>query len=82
MNESRTRAADSSSRRFSSRRSFLKDVAGVAAGTVLTRQSLWAPGSSASAALAAAQPNLAIPKINPQFMITPDQAWDWNVFKA
>src|SRR5207253_3777692 len=36
---------------------------------------------SRAAAAAAARP-LAFPKINPQFMITPDQAWDWNVFKS
>jgi hypothetical protein len=67
MDESQKRAAGSSRRRF------LKDAAGVTAGTVLTRRPLWA---------AAADPDLAFPRIDPQFMITPDQAWDWNVFKA
>ena len=75
MSESRKWAASSS------RRTFLKAAAGVTAGTVLTRQPLWAQSSRASAA-AAARPHLAFPKINPQFMITPDQAWDWNVFKS
>jgi hypothetical protein len=75
MSDSRKRAASSS------RRNFLKGAAGVTAGTVLTRQPPWAQSSSASAA-AAAQSNLAFPKLNPQFMITPDQAWDWNMFKA
>jgi hypothetical protein len=75
MSDSRKRAASSS------RRNFLKGAAGVTAGTVLTRQPPWAQSSSASAA-AAAQSNLAFPKLNAQFMITPDQAWDWNMFKA
>jgi hypothetical protein len=61
----------------SSRRSFLKEAAGVTAGTVLGGRSLWAQGSRAGAAAAA-----TFPKIDPQFMITPDQAWDWNLFKA
>ncbi len=55
------------------RRSILKAAAGVTAGTVLTRQSTWAQSGRASA---------AFPKINSRFMITPDQAWDWNMFKA
>jgi hypothetical protein len=62
-----------------SRRRFLKDAAGVTAGTVLARQPLWAQSAGAAAA---AQPDPAFPRINPQLMITPDQAWDWNVFKA
>ncbi len=65
----------------SSRRNFLKATAGVTAGTILTRPRLWAQSSRASAA-AVARSSPAFPKINPQFMITPDQAWDWNVFKA
>ena len=75
MDKSRTRAAGSSRRRF------LKDAVGVTAGTVLTGRSLWAQGRSAGAA-AAAQTDRAFPKIDPQLMITPDQAWDWNLFKA
>jgi hypothetical protein len=66
MSESRKRAA-------SSRRNFLKASAGVTAGAVLARQPVWAQGGHA---------NLAFPKINPRFMITPNQAWDWNMFKA
>ena len=65
----------------SSRRKFLKTAAGVAAGSVLTRQSAWAQGSRAGAA-AAAHTNLAFPGIDPKLLITPDQAWDWNMFKA
>ena len=65
----------------SSRRTFLKAAAGVATGTVLTRNPLWAQRSRASAAAGGA-PGFAFPKINPQFMITPDQAWDWHVFKS
>jgi hypothetical protein len=78
MDKSRTRAAGSS------RRSFLKDAAGVTAGTVLTGRSLWAQGRSAGnvGAAAVAQTQRAFPKIDPQLMITPDQAWDWNMFKA
>jgi hypothetical protein len=75
MSESRKRVASSS------RRNFLKSAAGVTANTVVIRQPLWAQNSRTSAA-ATAQPNVAFPKINPQFMITPNQAWDWNVFKA
>jgi hypothetical protein len=65
----------------SSRRKFLKTAAGVAAGSVLTRQPAWAQGSRAGAA-AAAHTNLAFPGIDPKLLITPDQAWDWNMFKA
>src|ERR1700676_4899019 len=75
MNKSRNWAAGSS------RRNFLKDAAGVAAGTVLPRQPLWAQGSRAGATVAA-RPDPAFPQIDPQLMITPDQAWDWNVSKA
>ena len=75
MSESPKRTAGSS------RRNFLKATAGVAAGTIWTQPRLWAQSTRVSAA-AAARSTLAFPKINPQFMITPDQAWDWNVFKA
>ena len=61
-----------------SRRNFVKAAAGVTAGTVLTPRQLPAQKSGT----AGARPNLEFPKINPQFMITPDQAWDWNMFKA
>jgi len=63
----------------SSRRKFLMAAAGVTAGTVLPRQSLRAQGIRAGAA---AQPDLALAKIDAQLMITPEQAWDWNMFKA
>jgi hypothetical protein len=75
MSESRKWTASSS------RRTFFKAAAGVTAGTVLTRPALRGQSGGASVA-AAARPDLAFPKINPQFMITPEQAWDWNVFKA
>jgi hypothetical protein len=55
----------------SPRRTFLKTAASVAAGTLLTR-----------GALPAGEADAAFPKIDPRFMITPDQAWDWNVFKS
>src|ERR1700720_397647 len=74
MSESRKRAS------ISSRRSFLRAAAGATAGTVLTRRALWAQDGRTGAA--AAVPGLASPKIDPQLMITPDQAWDWNMFKA
>ncbi len=70
MSKSRTWTAGASRRRF------LKNAAGLTAGTVLARRPLWAQGS----ATAATGP--AFPKIDPQRMITPDQAWDWNMFKA
>ena len=75
MSESRKRATSSS------RRTFLKTAAGVAAGTMLTRQPLWAQGSRAAASGAAGS-SVAFAKINTPFMITPDQAWDWNLFKS
>ena len=61
-----------------SRRSFLRDAAGVAAGTVLGTQ---APLQSAWGQGAAVATGDAV-KIDPRFMITPDQAFEWNVFKA
>ncbi len=48
------------------RRTFLKAAAGLTAGTVLGRR--------AQAA--------AFPKVDSRFMITPDVAWEWNVFKS
>jgi len=55
------------------RRNFLKTAASVAAGTVLTRGIQWAQSSESSG---------IFPKSQPQFMITPNQAWDWNMFKS
>jgi hypothetical protein len=65
----------------SSRRNFLKTAAGAAASTVLIRESLWAQVRPVNAA-ATDHRNLAFPQINQQFMITPDQAWDWASFKS
>jgi hypothetical protein len=53
----------------SSRRTFLKSAAGVTASTVMP--SLWSPATAAG-----------FPKIDPRLMITPEQAFDWNMFKA
>jgi hypothetical protein len=53
-----------------SRRTFLKAAAGASVGTVLP--SRWSPGLAAA----------AFPKIDPRLMITPEQAFDWNMFKA
>jgi hypothetical protein len=63
----------------SSRRTFLK-TAGAAAGTVLMRKSLWAqrPGVEGASPTRAA----ALSTIDPKFMMTPDQAWEWNAFKS
>jgi hypothetical protein len=61
----------------SSRRNFLK-TAGIAAGASLLPGSLWAKRKSA----AATNRNFAFPQINKQFMMTPDQAWDWASFKS
>ncbi len=58
----------------SPRRTFLKAAAGVTAGTILNRGTLGAQSGRAGAA--------AFPKIHQQFLITPDQAWDWNLFKS
>jgi hypothetical protein len=43
----------------------------------LNGKALWAQGSAV-----AGQPDFGFSRINPQHMITPDQAWDWNMFKA
>jgi len=51
------------------RRTFLKATAGVAAGTMFGTR-----------VRAAASDGLT--RINPGFMITPKQAWDWNAFKS
>lgn len=57
----------------SPRRSFLKAAASFTAGTVLAGRTEWAQNSRA---------DTTFPKINPQLMISPDQAWEWNVFKS
>src|SRR5437879_4982948 len=61
----------------SSRRNFLK-TAGITAGAVLVRESLWARGK----ATIATDRNFAFPQIKQRFMITPDQAWEWASFKS
>jgi hypothetical protein len=61
------------------RRNFLKAAAGVTAGTALTRRSVWAQSGRGGAT---AQSGTAFPKIDSRLMITPDQAWEWNAFKA
>jgi hypothetical protein len=75
MSKSRKRTAGSA------RRTFLKTAAGVAAGTVLTRQPLWAQGGRPPVA-ASTRPDLAMPAIDPRFMISPQQALEWHRFKA
>ncbi len=56
-----------------SRRSFLTAAAAATVGSVLTRAPLSAQGGG---------PRAAAPVIDPRLLITPDQAWDWNMFKA
>src|SRR5436190_12203028 len=62
------------------RRTFLKAAASVTAGTVLSERSLL--GQTARASSSAARTIGSAARINPQFMITPQQAWDWHIFKA
>ena len=63
----------------STRRAFLK-TAGAAAGTVFMRKSLWAQNLSVEGA--SPTRTGALGRINRQFMMTPDQAWEWNAFKS
>ena len=58
----------------SPRRTFLKAAAGITAGTVLAGENGWGQSGHSAAA--------AFPKIDPRLLITPDQAWDWNLFKS
>jgi hypothetical protein len=51
------------------RRSFLKAAAGVTAGTVLGQETQWGQAQ-------------AFPKIHKPYLITPELAWDWNLFKS
>src|SRR6266568_615208 len=69
----------SGSRESFSRRTFLKAAAGVTAGTCLMGQPL-AAQSIARPAVAGA--HSGFPRIEPELMITPQQAWDWHVFKS
>jgi hypothetical protein len=55
------------------RRTFLKTAASVAAGTLLFRGTEWAQKSPTAT---------TFPKIYKPFLLTPDQAWDWNLFKS
>src|SRR5580698_1183732 len=60
-----------------SRRDFLKTV-GLAAGAALIQEPVWAHSPRALPAAHTA----AFPKINKQFMITPEQALEWATFKS
>jgi hypothetical protein len=67
MNETRRDQADAA------RRTFLKAAAGLSAGMLLGGGGAYSAPSSRSA---------TFPKIDPKLMITPAQAWDWNLFKS
>src|SRR5438477_7694242 len=69
----------SGSRKSFSRRTFLKAAAGVTAGTGLMGQPL---AAQSIARPAEAGTHSRFPRIEPQLMITPQQAWDWHVFKS
>lgn len=56
------------------RRAFLKAAAGVTAGTVLNQSAGWGQSGWPGAA--------AFPKIHAPFLMTPKQAWEWNLFKS
>src|SRR6476659_1950382 len=76
MNDRRNRVASSS------RRTFLKTAAGVAAGTALGGQPLAGQRLRPAAASAITGVHPTVRKVNSQWMITPDLAWDWNAFKS
>ena len=61
-------------KRNSGRRTFLKGAAGVTAGTVLSGRAAWAQSNWSGAG--------TFPKIHAPFLMTPEQAWEWNVFKS
>src|SRR5262245_453449 len=61
-----------------SRRAFLK-TAGAAASTMFMRKSLWAQSAGREGASVHTG---GLATINQKFMMTPDQAWEWNAFKA
>jgi hypothetical protein len=63
----------------SSRQKFLEAAAGVTAGTVLGRRPLAAQSGPEAAAT---RSDARLSRIDPALMITPEQAWDWNLFKA
>ena len=58
----------------SPRRGFLKVAGSVTAAAMLTQRTEWAQGGRARAA--------TFPRVHAPFMITPEQAWDWNLFKS
>lgn len=60
-----------------SRRNFLKTASVAAAAALVRDDSSWGQGSPASAAS-----RDSLVRINPHFMITPEQAWDWASFKS
>jgi hypothetical protein len=71
--------------RGTSRRTFLKGAAGATAGTVVAGQRMAGQGAWAQTSLAGSVSQAqaaALPKIEAKLLITPDQAWDWNLFKA
>ena len=67
------------SRKSVSRREFLKTAAVAVAGTGVSRHAL--PAQSTTRA-GAAVPDVGFPKIHREFMILPQQAWDWHIFKG
>src|SRR5215470_1222775 len=71
---------DSSHKSGSSRRTFLKTAAGLAAGTVLAQRSPWAQSNLVNTD--AGNSRSALLQIDQRFMITPDQALDWALFKS
>src|SRR5262249_49868494 len=79
IDQALTRCEGTMSEWRKSRRNFLKSAAGATAGSVLSRRSLWAQGAVGSDAGSAGN---VFPRIDLSLMITPDQAWEWNVFKA
>src|SRR5262250_3337065 len=69
----------SGSRKSFSRRTFLKAAAGVTAGTRLMGQPLTAQSIVRASEGGAHSPFL---RIEPKWMITSQEAWDWHVFKS
>jgi hypothetical protein len=63
------------------RRSVLKTATGLTLGAVVTPRRLWAQARRSTTPAAPAADS-ALPKIDPQLLITPDQAFEWNAFKA
>lgn len=61
----------------SSRRDFLK-AAGLTGGAILLKETLWTQGMPVAAAISAHP----LTQIDQNFMITPDQALEWALFKS